>query len=262
MTESRKIFVSPHIDEIRKNLHLPEQVYIFDTTLRDGEQTPGISFTLQEKITIAQQLEKLGVDIIEAGMPVVSKGDYEACKQISKLGLKCEIIGLARADRLDIDKVIECDMNSIHVFIATSDLHLKDKLKMTREEVLSAITHEVEYAKAHFSTVEFSAEDATRTSLDYLIQANKAPGLIFPIPWGRLPRLATLILFTRSVRFCPNLCVLAVIAITISGSPRQTRWLGLSRARRKPIRPLSALANELGTPRWKKWSCPSMLCMV
>jgi 2-isopropylmalate synthase len=174
MTESRKIFVSPHIDEIRKNLHLPEQVYIFDTTLRDGEQTPGISFTLQEKITIAQQLEKLGVDIIEAGMPVVSKGDYEACKQISKLGLKCEIIGLARADRLDIDKVIECDMNSIHVFIATSDLHLKDKLKMTREEVLSAITHEVEYAKAHFSTVEFSAEDATRTSLDYLIQANKA----------------------------------------------------------------------------------------
>lgn len=174
MTESKKIFVSPHIGEIRKNLNLPERVYIFDTTLRDGEQTPGISFTLQEKITIARQLDKLGVDIIEAGMPVVSKGDYEACKQLSKLGLNCEVTGLARIARVDIDSVIECDMDSIHVFIATSDLHLKDKLKMTREEVLSAITHEIEYAKEHFEIIEFSAEDATRTDLDFLIKANVA----------------------------------------------------------------------------------------
>ncbi len=174
MTENKKIFVSPHIDLVRSNLSLPDQVFIFDTTLRDGEQTPGISFTLQEKITIARQLDKLGVDIIEAGMPVVSKGDYEACKKISKLGLNCEVIGLARAAKADIDKVIECDMNSIHVFIATSDLHLKDKLKMTRTEVLSAITHEVQYAREHFNIVEFSAEDATRTDLDFLIKANKA----------------------------------------------------------------------------------------
>jgi len=173
MTESKKIFVSPYIDEVRKDLKLPDQAFIFDTTLRDGEQTPGISFTLEEKILIARQLDKLGVDIIEAGMPVVSKGDYESCKQISKLGLNCEIIGLARINREDIDKVIECDMNSIHVFIATSDLHLKEKLKMTREEVLAAIAQEVEYAKEHFSIVEFSAEDATRTDLDFLIQANK-----------------------------------------------------------------------------------------
>ncbi len=174
MTESKKIFVSPHIEDVRKDLNLPDQVYIFDTTLRDGEQTPGISFTLQEKLTIAKQLDKLGIDIIEAGMPAVSKGDYESCKKISKLGLNCEVIGLARIARVDIDKVIECDMDSIHVFIATSDLHLKDKLKMTREEVLSAITNEIEYAKEHFKIIEFSAEDATRTDLDFLIKANKA----------------------------------------------------------------------------------------
>ncbi|MFX1295733.1 MAG: 2-isopropylmalate synthase [Promethearchaeota archaeon] len=172
MTESKKIFVSPHIDAVRKNLNFPEQVYIFDTTLRDGEQTPGISFTLQEKIIIAKQLDKLGIDIIEAGMPVVSEGDYKACEQISKLGLNCEVIGLARIAREDIDKVIDCEMDSIHVFLATSDLHLKDKLKMTREEVLSAITQEIEYAKEHFNIIEFSAEDATRTDLDFLIKAN------------------------------------------------------------------------------------------
>lgn len=170
--ELKKIFVSPHIEKVTKNFSLPDKVYIFDTTLRDGEQTPGLSFTLQEKIQIAQQLDKLGVDIIEAGMPIVSKGDYEACKQISKLGLNAEIIGLARINREDIDKVIECDMSSIHVFIATSDLHLKEKLKMTREQVLEAITEEVGYAKDHYSIVEFSAEDATRSDLKFLIKAN------------------------------------------------------------------------------------------
>ncbi len=173
--ETKKIFVSPHIEQATKGMKLPEKVYIFDTSLRDGEQAPGISFTIQEKIKIATQLNDIGVDIIEAGMPVVSKGDYEACKQISKLGLShAEIIGLARINREDIDKVIECDMNSVHVFIATSDLHLKNKLKMTREEVLGAITTEIEYAKAHFGKkIEFSAEDATRTDLDFLIKANK-----------------------------------------------------------------------------------------
>ena len=100
--ESKKIFVSPHIEKIAKNLDLPERIYMFDTTLRDGEQTPGISFTLQEKIQIAQQLDKIGIDIIEAGMPVVSKGDYEACKKIAKLGLKSEITGLARINRLEL----------------------------------------------------------------------------------------------------------------------------------------------------------------
>ncbi|MHA1271388.1 MAG: 2-isopropylmalate synthase [Candidatus Helarchaeota archaeon] len=169
-----KIHVSPHIKEIIKTMNLPEKVYIFDTTLRDGEQTPGISFTLQEKIQIATQLDKLGVDIIEAGMPVVSEGDFQACKEISKLGLNAEIIGLARINRVDINKVIDCDMNAIHVFIATSELHMKDKLKMTPDQVISAITTEIEYAKEHFGKkIEFSAEDATRSDLDFLIKANK-----------------------------------------------------------------------------------------
>ena len=176
MTEedTKKVFISPHIEQATKGMKLPEKVYILDTSLRDGEQAPGISFTIQEKIRIAETLNRIGVDIIEAGMPVVSKGDFEACKQISKLGLDhSEVIGLARINRVDIDKVIECNMNAIHVFIATSDLHLKEKLKMTREEVISAITTEIEYAKAHFGKkIEFSAEDATRTDLNYLIQAN------------------------------------------------------------------------------------------
>ncbi|MBD3226602.1 MAG: 2-isopropylmalate synthase [Candidatus Lokiarchaeota archaeon] len=169
-----KIHVSPHIREQIKEMNLPKKVYVFDTTLRDGEQTPGVSFTLQEKIKIARQLDKLGIDIIEAGMPVVSEGDYKACKEISKLGLNSEIIGLARINREDINKVIECDMDSIHVFIATSELHMKNKLKMEPAEVLNAITTEIEYAKDHFGDkIEFSAEDATRSDLEFLIKANK-----------------------------------------------------------------------------------------
>jgi len=159
---------------VDQDISLPEKVYFFDTTMRDGEQTPGISFTTDEKLRIAQALDALGIDVIEAGFPQVSEGDYEACKQIPKLGLNAEIIGLARLSQEDIDKVIECDMNSIHLFIATSDLHLRDKLHITREECLLEITQWVEYARAHFSTVEFSAEDATRTDLDFLLQANLA----------------------------------------------------------------------------------------
>lgn len=140
--------------------------------MRDGEQTPEVSFTLDEKLKLAQQFDTLGIDIIEAGMPVVSKGDFEACKQISHLGLNAQIIGLARLSQKDIDDVIGADMNAIHVFIATSDLHLRDKLKMTREQVIESISTWVAYAKSHFDVVEFSAEDATRTDLDFLLQAN------------------------------------------------------------------------------------------
>ncbi|MBD3185646.1 2-isopropylmalate synthase [Candidatus Bathyarchaeota archaeon] len=152
--------------------NLPEHVYFFDTSLRDGEQTPEVSFTIGEKLQVARQLDATGVDIIEAGMPVVSKGDYNACKQISKLGLDAEVIGLARLNEKDIDAVVECDMDAIHVFIATSDLHLKDKLHMTREEVLLKIESMVSYACEHFNMVEFSAEDATRTELNFLVKAN------------------------------------------------------------------------------------------
>lgn len=167
-----KVMVSPFIEKVQAETSLPDRVYFFDTTLRDGEQTPGISFTLKEKLLIAQQLDKLGIAIIEAGFPRVSEGDYQACKEIGQLGLNAEIIGLARLDQQDIDKVIQADMDSIHVFIATSDLHLKEKLRKSRQEVLEDITSWVQYARDHYDIVEFSAEDATRSDLDFLLQAN------------------------------------------------------------------------------------------
>jgi 2-isopropylmalate synthase len=173
MMENNDIYVSKMMDIIRGELLLPEKACFFDTTLRDGEQTPGISFTHEEKLSISQALSELGIDIIEAGFPVISQGDFDACRDISKLGLDSEIIGLARLKKLDIDKVIEADMDSIHVFIATSDLHIKEKLQTTRDQVLEQITEFVTYAKEHYSIVLFSAEDATRTDLDFLIKANK-----------------------------------------------------------------------------------------
>jgi 2-isopropylmalate synthase len=173
MLEKKEIYVSEMMEKIRGTLNLPKKAYFFDTTLRDGEQTPGISFTHEEKLSIAQSLNELGIDIIEAGFPIISQGDFEACRDIIKLGLDFEVIGLARMMKMDIDKVIEADMDSIHLFIATSDLHLKTKLKMTREEVLERIAQMVSYAKEHYSTILFSAEDATRSDLNFLIKANQ-----------------------------------------------------------------------------------------
>ena len=100
-----------------------------------------------------------------------STGDFEACKAISKLGLDSEVMGLARMAIIDIDKVIDADMDGIHLFIATSDIHLKSKLQMTREEVIEQIQKHISYAKEHYSTILFSAEDATRSDLDFLIRA-------------------------------------------------------------------------------------------
>ena len=149
-------------------------IRIFDTTLRDGEQTPGVSLTPEDKIGIAHKLDVLGVDTIEAGFPIVSKGEYEAVKKIAKEGLRAEVCGLARANRKDIDKAIECDVGYIHAFIATSDIHLKYKLKMSKEEVLHSAVDSVEYAKKHGVIVEFSPEDASRTDFSYLIKVMKA----------------------------------------------------------------------------------------
>jgi 2-isopropylmalate synthase len=144
------------------------KIRIFDTTLRDGEQTPGVSVSPSQKIDIAVKLDELGVDAIEAGFPVVSPGEVEAIKKICKLGLKSEICGLARTIKNDIDIAIDCDLKYIHTFIATSDIHLQYKLKMTREQVLDKAVFAVDYAKKHGLTVEFSAEDATRSDRQFL----------------------------------------------------------------------------------------------
>jgi 2-isopropylmalate synthase len=146
-------------------------VRIFDTTLRDGEQTPGVSLTLDEKVKMAKQLDRLGVDAIEAGFPVASEGESRSVAAVASAGLSCEIVALARACKNDIDAVIGTHAKCIHIFLATSDLHLKYKLKLTRQQVLERIADSVSYAKHHGRHVEFSAEDATRTEISYLKEA-------------------------------------------------------------------------------------------
>jgi 2-isopropylmalate synthase len=151
-----------------------EIIKIFDTTLRDGEQTPGVSVTPKQKVEIASKLDELGVDIIEAGFPIVSHGEMEAITNIAKQGLNAEICGLARTIQADIDAAIKCNLAYVHIFIATSDIHMQYKLKMTREQVLEKAVSAVEYAKKHGMKVEFSAEDATRSDKEFLKEIFKA----------------------------------------------------------------------------------------
>ena len=146
------------------------KVRIFDTTLRDGEQTPGVSITPEQKVEIAIKLDELGIDAIEAGFPVVSHGETVAIKNITKQGLKAEICGLARAVKSDLDAAINCDLPYVHVFIATSDIHMQFKLRMNRQQVIEKAVWAVEYAKKHGVQVEFSAEDATRSDRAFLSQ--------------------------------------------------------------------------------------------
>ena len=152
----------------------PRYVRIFDTTLRDGEQTPGVSLTPEEKMEIALQLDRLGVDVIEPGTPISSEGERKAVKDIAKAGLKAEVCALARALKKDIDAAIDCDVGSVHTFISTSDVQIKYALSMTHEEVLSAAVDAVEYIKDHGLICEFSPMDASRTKLKFLNQVCKA----------------------------------------------------------------------------------------
>ena len=151
---------------------MDDKVIIFDTTLRDGEQSPGASMNAGEKLRLAIQLEKLGVDIIEAGFPAASEGDFESVSQIAKKMKHLEVAGLCRASREDIDKAWGAIRHAvkprIHTFIATSDIHMKYKLGMSREEVLAAARAAVEYAKSLTGSVEFSAEDGSRSDPDFL----------------------------------------------------------------------------------------------
>jgi len=153
---------------VSSEVALPDSVLIFDTTMRDGEQTPGVSFTVNEKKNTAEQLAKLGVDVIEAGMPIVSRGEEKAIREIVKLGLDTEICALTRTKQNEIDLAIDCGVDRVHIFIATSDLHLKEKLRITREQALNSAFEAVKYAKEHGLKVEFSAEDATRSDLNFL----------------------------------------------------------------------------------------------
>ncbi|WP_455284274.1 2-isopropylmalate synthase [[Eubacterium] cellulosolvens] len=150
------------------NIEPSAHIRMLDTTLRDGEQTPGVSLTPEEKLAIARQLARLGVDAIEAGFPISSEGEAEGVKLIAKEGLSTEVYALARASPQDIDAALRCDVSHVHVFIATSDLHLQHKLRLSREQALEKAMQAVSYAKQHGLVVEFSAEDATRSDLEYL----------------------------------------------------------------------------------------------
>jgi 2-isopropylmalate synthase len=154
------------------------RVYIFDTTLRDGEQSPGCSMTKAEKLKMASQLVELGVDILEAGFPIASDGDFESVDAISRDFPNAKVAALARCCTQDIERAAKALQHAqrprIHTFIATSDIHLKYKLKRTREQVLDAAIKAVALARNYADDVEFSAEDATRTDLEYLEQVCNA----------------------------------------------------------------------------------------
>src|SRR5487761_2723780 len=158
------------------------RIIIFDTTLRDGEQSPGFSMNLNEKLRMAEALTELGIDVMEAGFPIASPGDYESVKAIAEsIGQRDDspvICGLARSGREDItraaDAVRSAKRKRIHSFISTSPLHMKYKLRMEPEEVLQAVTDSVELARSFTDDVEWSAEDGTRTDPDFLCRCVEA----------------------------------------------------------------------------------------
>jgi isopropylmalate/citramalate/homocitrate synthase-like protein len=157
-----------------KKIEFPKKVQIFDTTLRDGEQTPGLAFTIDEKVEIARKLNELGVGKIEAGFAITSQGEAEAIKRIMGLGLSSTIVALARPLKEDLDKALWCDVPYVHIFISTSDLHIESMMKTTRDEVIRQSVEGIEYAKAHGVRVEYSPQDATRTDMGYLKQVCRA----------------------------------------------------------------------------------------
>ncbi len=154
------------------------QITIFDTTLRDGEQSPGGSMNLPEKLEVAQALVDLGVDVIEAGFPIASPGDFEAVREIARSMSGSTICGLARCNEADIDRAWEAledaDAARIHVFLATSAIHREFKLRMTREEIIARAVAGVQRAASYCDDVEFSPEDAARTERDFLCEVVEA----------------------------------------------------------------------------------------
>jgi 2-isopropylmalate synthase len=155
-----------------------ERVRIFDTTLRDGEQSPGATMNVEEKLVIARQLERLGVDVIEAGFAASSDGDFEAVQKVAAAVRTPIVLSLARTREADITRALRAVEKAarpgIHIFIATSDIHLQHKLMMSRQEVLDAAVWAVSFAKKYIDYIEFSAEDASRSDVDYLVEVFSA----------------------------------------------------------------------------------------
>jgi 2-isopropylmalate synthase len=187
-----------------------DTVHIFDTTLRDGEQSPGFSMNREEKLKLAHALEELGVDVLEAGFPIASPGDLEATRAVAAEIKGCRVAALARARQDDVDAALRglepAAKPRLHLFLATSDLHLKHKLRSSREQALDQITKMIRYGRQHCEEIEFSAEDASRTDFDYSRSLwpplNVArPSLICPTPWDIRPRMS---MRSYSARCAPN----------------------------------------------------------
>ena len=150
--------------------HAHEEVTVFDTTLRDGEQTPGIAFTFEQKLQIARQLSDIGVHAIEAGFPASSKAEKETVTAIKKLGLASVICGLARSVKADVDTCFDCNVDMVHVFIPTSDIQRENTINKSRKEVLEITADIIGHIRKRSDLCMFSAMDATRTDWDYLIE--------------------------------------------------------------------------------------------
>ncbi len=183
-----------------------DQIIIFDTTLRDGEQSPGAAMTKEEKIRIARQLEKLGVDVIEAGFAAASPGDFDAIHEIAKIIKNSTVCSLARASENDVRRAGEAikpaAKGRIHTFIATSKIHMENKLRMTEDQVVERAVQAVKWAREYTDDVEFSAEDAVRSEMDFLVRVFDAVikagaktinvpdtvGYSIPAPWGERMR--------------------------------------------------------------------------
>jgi 2-isopropylmalate synthase len=227
-----------------------DTVRIFDTTLRDGEQSPGIALSAPEKIEIARQLARLGVDVIEAGFAISSPGEREGIRAVSQ-AVDCVVASLARTNIEDVDAAIESLQGArnprIHVFIATSDIHMQHKLRMTREQVIEATDAAVRKAKGFCSDVEFSCEDATRTDAEFMAQvvrvAIAAGATTINIP----DTVGSASACPRSRAWCCR-CT----ATTISAWPWPTAWPASVPAHARWSAPSTASASGPATPRSRR----------
>lgn len=151
-----------------QNFHIPEKIIIYDSTLRDGEQMPGVRFTLDQKVKIAKKLDEIHIPQIEAGFPAVSKNEEQSVKAVVNEGLNAEILVLTRLLKKEVDIALDCDVDMILLFIAFSDIHIKCKLRLGKEEILDCVSNVVEYSKDHGLKTSFSIEDSTRVDFESL----------------------------------------------------------------------------------------------
>ena len=250
----------------KKAASAKDRVIIFDTTLRDGEQSPGATMNFEEKLLVAELLDEMGVDVIEAGFPIASQGDFESVHEIAKRAKNAVIAGLARANAKDIDRCAEAvkpaKRGRIHTVIATSPLHMKAKLQMQPEAVLQAVIDSVTRARNHIDDVEWSCEDGTRSELDFLCRcveaAIKAGATTVNIPdtvgYARRPtNIARCLRRSSSACRTPTRRYSRCTAITISAWRWRIRWPASPAARGRSNAPSTASASAPATPRSRRW---------